>query len=103
MQLAQKAEDNHGVKMDLRRVYSDKTANMAGFASILENIVNRPVIDKTDLSGFYIFDLRWGRTESGEQGGFFTAIQEQLGLRLDGEKQLVDRIVIDSAEKPPAN
>jgi uncharacterized protein (TIGR03435 family) len=104
MQAAQNAGDKHGVQMEQRRVYSNPTATVASFASTLENVVNRPVIDKTDLSGFYSFDLRWGRTASGEDGpSFFTAIQEQLGLRLESEKQPVDGLVIDSAEKPTAN
>ena len=77
----------HGVMMDLRRVYSNRTTTVPAFASVLENVVGRIVVDKTGLSGYYIIDLRWGRSESGDEGAsFFTAIEEQLGLRLGAAK-----------------
>ena len=101
-----KEEDspNHGVQMDLRWIHSDKTATVTAFASALENLVGKVVLDKTGLSCFYNIDLRWGKSESGDAGAsFFTAIQEQLGLRLDSEKQPVDILVIDSAEQPTPN
>ena len=77
---------------------------MSFFISTLEDFVNRPVIDKTGLLGNYIVDLKWGKQPNGDEGpALFTAIQEQLGLRLDAERQPVESFVIDSVERPPLN
>jgi len=95
---------NHGVQMALRQVYSNKTATITSFAQTLQNVLGKTVIDKTELKGFFQFDLRWGRTSEGEAGpSIFTAIQEQLGLRLEAEKTTIETLIIDSAEKPAIN
>ncbi len=86
--------------------------------------LGRPVIDKTGITSQYDFQLEWA-PEPGQGGpesiglppdpslkfppadsnrpSIFTAIQEQLGLRLDSEKGPVDMIVIDSVSKPTEN
>ena len=86
--------------------------------------LGRRVIDKTELTGKYDFTLEWA-PEPGQGGleaiglpsdpnlkpppvdpnrpSIFTALQEQLGLRLDSAKGPVDMILIESAEKPSAN
>ncbi len=89
-------------------------------ASILENEVHRKVIDKTGLTGAYDFTLTW-TPEAGTPAGLggppgtaapgpddagpsiFTAVQEQLGLRLEASKGPVDVIVVDHIEKPAEN
>lgn len=89
----------------------------------LSNQVGRPVLDRTGLKGNYDFKLDW-TPEPGQGGGpfgtpppgvdappppdpngpsLFTAIQEQLGLRLESQKGPVDMIVIDSVEKASEN
>jgi len=91
-------------------------ATMADFAHILTDITGRPVHDQTGLTGGYNFRLTWtpdqatpgaGGTAapSPDQTGasIFTALQEQLGLKLQSEKGPVDVIVIDHAEKPSEN
>lgn len=90
--------------------------------------LGRIVVDKTGLTGNYNFTLRWtpdnallpamntyspGSVESGlagtESGGdstpssLFTAIQEQLGLKLEAEKERIDVIVIDHIDPPSPN
>jgi uncharacterized protein (TIGR03435 family) len=91
-------------------------------ADMLTRILGRTVADKTGLSGNYNFSLRWtpenvppvvGGTAANATGAengngaalpsLFTAIQEQLGLRLESEKNSVDVIVIDQIEPPSAN
>ena len=85
--------------------------------------LGRTVIDKTDLKGEYDFKLEWA-AEPGQGGleslglppdqprpqpadangpSIFTAVQEQLGLRLESQKGPVEIIVIDHAEKPFEN
>jgi uncharacterized protein (TIGR03435 family) len=91
---------------------------MAMLAGGLQKLVlDRPVIDKTGLTGNYDFDLAWrpDGTQFGGRGGtlpaasdpdrpdIFTALQEQLGLKLDAQKGPGEVIVVDSAEKPSDN
>jgi bla regulator protein BlaR1 len=80
--------------------------------------LGRPVIDKTALAGKYDFELKWtpdpGQSADGPFGplppppdpngpSIFTAVQEQLGLRLESQKGPVEILVIDRAEKPSEN
>ena len=87
----------------------------------LSNVTGHPVVDKTSLAGKYDFVLEWtpdpgvdaraqgfgdGVTEPAPAPGgptIFTALQEQLGLRLEAQKGPVENIVIDRAEKPSEN
>jgi len=92
-----------------------RNATMAQFTAMLQRgVLDRMVLDKTELSGTYDFELEWTPDES-QFGGqlplaveptkpnLFTAIQEQLGLRLDATKGLVAAIVIDRVERPSEN
>jgi uncharacterized protein (TIGR03435 family) len=96
-----------------------------GVSSLLNVLSNqrlgRPIFDKTGLTGNYDFDLHWtpddappmaGGAQAGSPGSdaatdpgpsLFTALQEQLGLRLDPQKGPVDVVVIDHIEQPSAN
>jgi uncharacterized protein (TIGR03435 family) len=93
----------------------DLLANVLGSQP---EIGGRMVLDKTGLTGKYDFMLRWtpdaGMGGAGDGGaspaaadasgpGLFTALQEQLGLRLDATRGAVDTIVIDSVEMPSEN
>lgn len=83
--------------------------------SSLSRITGRPVVDQTGLSGAWYIQLRYttddgvpsglGIADASNRGGpsIFTAVQEQLGLRLDSGKAPVDRLVIDAVERPSAN
>lgn len=79
----------------------------AALASCLTDALDRSVIDKTGLSGNYDIDLRW--TPDEQQGTadagptIFTAIQEQLGLKLARGKGPVVTFVVDHAEQPAEN
>jgi len=67
------------------------------------------VIDRTNLSGAYDLKLEWSPEEdvsapvSISGPSVFTALQEQLRLRLEPGKAPVDVVVVDYAEKPSAN
>jgi uncharacterized protein (TIGR03435 family) len=100
-----------------------KQASMEGMATFLENQLNQPVADFTQLSGFFDFTLDWMpddmRSRSGpdsppqssvyiasdpsKTASIFTALQEQLGLKLETKRIPVDIIVVDSAELPSGN
>jgi len=99
--------------------------SMNRFASSLTGFVGRKVVDKTGITGFYDIKLSFaydpqlsqmkmiGPGGPGSAGpapasapagaSIFTAIQDQLGLKLEPDKVPTDFIVIDSAEKPSEN
>jgi uncharacterized protein (TIGR03435 family) len=68
-------------------------------ANWLSGNVDHPVIDKTDLNGFFSIKLEWAR--EGDGPSIFSAVQEQLGLRLQASKALIDILIVDHAEKLP--
>ena len=100
---------------------------MAEFAHFLQSsILGQPVVDNTGLTGRWDFTLKWtpderqapmfkgaegsqpgtaGGTSAPELSGpsIFTAVQEQLGLKLESEKGPVDILIIDHVEKPSEN
>jgi uncharacterized protein (TIGR03435 family) len=80
-------------------------ASMAELASGLAELVGRPVVDGTEISGFYDVKLAWAPEDRPDETGpsIFTALQEQAGLRLEARKVPVQVIVIDKAEKPSEN
>jgi uncharacterized protein (TIGR03435 family) len=71
------------------------------------NGINRMVVDKTGLPGSYDFLMEWvpegAGPESDTATSIFTAIQEQLGLKLEPDKGPVEVLVIDHVERPSAN
>jgi len=96
----------------------------AGWLSGKADVGGRVVVDKTGLSGIYDFTLKWtpmattvaGSTDSNgsaqTEGGaavdatgpsLLTALEEQLGLKLDPQKGPVEVLVIDHVEQPTAN
>jgi uncharacterized protein (TIGR03435 family) len=92
-----------------------KNVSMPRLAALLQGtVLDRPVIDQTGLTGTYDFDLQWQANESqfGGRGGkgtwhgsakdpdLFTAIEAQLGLRLEQQTMPVEIIVIDAAARP---
>lgn len=109
--------------------FEDST--MAMFVRILSQSLGRTVVDKTGLTGHYNFKLHWAADMGGMMAGapgpggpeppgggasavaapppapsgpsIFTAIQEQIGLKLKPEKGPVPVLVIDEIEPPSAN
>lgn len=93
-----------------------RNATMRDLASLMQRAVfDRPVVDKTGLTGRYDFDLSW--TPDGTQFGgglpvpppgateppLFVAIQEELGLKLEATRGPVEALVVDRAERPSDN
>jgi uncharacterized protein (TIGR03435 family) len=85
-------------------------------ASVLQRaILDRPVVDNTGLAGRYDFDLEWtpdgsqfggqlppGPPDSGKPG-LFTALREQLGLKIEATRGPIETLVIDRIERPSDN
>jgi uncharacterized protein (TIGR03435 family) len=81
---------------------------MARLARQISVNEGRKVLDKTELSGEYDFTLSYvddRRAVGGQQDGpsLFTALQEQLGLKLESQKGPVEVLVIEHADKPSEN
>lgn len=83
------------------------TASMKAIASVLTSQVETPVVDHSGLSGYYDFTLQFGRPWSANNPeswpDIFTAVQEQLGLKLESTKTPIDVFVIDHMEMPSEN
>jgi uncharacterized protein (TIGR03435 family) len=87
---------------------------LARLADMLSPRVERPVQERTGLAGNFDLDLQW-RPEPGKEGpldaglseslptSIFTALQEQLGLKLESTKGSADVLVIDHVEQPTPN
>jgi uncharacterized protein (TIGR03435 family) len=104
-----------------RGMLDAQMANISALANMLGQQLGRPVLDKTGLKGSWDFKLEWTPDESQRSMGFggaghegpppgdasgpslFTALQEQLGLRLETAKGPVEILVIDRVEKPSEN
>ncbi len=84
---------------------------MESLTKMLEGRVDRNVVDKTGLKGNYDLHLKWRREEDGPTAGItddpappiYTALQEQLGLKLQPSKGPVDTLVVDHIEEPTEN
>ncbi len=83
---------------------------IANFTNTLSDYLHRAVIDKTGLTGKYDFALKWARDDSqnadvaADAGpSLFTAVQEQLGLRLQSAQGPVQVLVVDQIEQPSEN
>ena len=72
-------------------------------AVLLENPLGQPVIDKTGLTDVYDIKLSYAPKDAMDSilPSIFTAVQEQLGLRLEAQKVPVEMLVIDHVEKVP--
>jgi uncharacterized protein (TIGR03435 family) len=73
---------------------------MAAFAKSLSRSVNRIVLDRTGLDGEFDVTLMWNPNDSPT---IFTALQEQLGLKLEVGRGPVEIVVIDRASLPTEN
>lgn len=80
----------------------DATGMRWGFLPTNIGIRDRPVIDKTGLNGVFDVKLEWAPDPAnpGDRVAIFTALQEQLGLKLEPTRGPVDVVVVESIERP---
>jgi uncharacterized protein (TIGR03435 family) len=79
---------------------------VAQLAELLSQVTGRLVTDDTGLAGSFDFDLRWShdlQQAASDAPSIFTAVQEQLGLKLATVTAPVDYLVIDRIERPDPN
>lgn len=79
---------------------------MPRLAGALSDALGRPVVDKTGYTGIFDLHLEFAPDETipeTQQPSIFSALQQQLGMKLDASKAPVQVIVIDSVERPSEN
>ena len=80
---------------------------MRAITGILSSMIEAPVADKTGLTGIYNYTLQFGRPWSERDPdswpSIFTAVQEQLGLKLEATHETVPNLVVDHIAKPSEN
>ena len=88
-----------------RQILRSTKGNIPRLVEILSRVTGRTVTDQTGLSAQYDFTLEWSPDHEGAETGpsLFTAVQEQLGLRLEPAKVPTRVIVIDAFERPSVN
>jgi len=96
--------------MTTRRFLTAGTRTIQQLSGSLQSLVGRPVVDRTGLSGTFDMDLQWtsgvdaapgGNLPSPDDGAsIFTALREQLGLRLEPARGPFEVLVIDSVRRP---
>ena len=107
----QKAEKETGISGRSTRTAEQVNAQttLAHFAEYLSERLDRPVVDQTGLMGLYSIQVEWTPDSAPATGvdttgtSIFTAVQEQLGLRLISGKTPVQLVVVDSIEKYPTD
>ncbi len=116
----QASSAQHGQMRMGRGQISAQKVSISELAGNLGNQLGRNVIDRTALTGEFDFELKWTPDETqsfGPKGpppegappvdpnspSIFTAVQEQLGLKLEGDKGPVDILIVDTAGKPADN
>jgi uncharacterized protein (TIGR03435 family) len=84
-----------------------KPASVESFATSFPLRLDRPVVDKTGLTGRFEFELRLKSTPEGTTGpsgeSIFTAVEEQLGLKMEAQDAMVPVITIASVDRPSEN
>jgi uncharacterized protein (TIGR03435 family) len=106
-----KIDSESGITSNSNRTrwHLDAKVTMGALAEFLSERVGRPVLDRTGLSGPFEVTLDWAiddapATNDADAGpSLFTALQEQLGLRLDSTKGPVETIVVDRADRAPSD
>lgn len=86
-----------------------QACSMENLADTLRDFIGRSVVDRTGQRGLYTFDFYWDKDpnatpeQRASSGSIYTAVQEELGLKLESATAPLQVLVIDSAEKPSEN
>jgi uncharacterized protein (TIGR03435 family) len=84
-----------------RLIFRGTTVN--ALAAALTSITGRQVANDTGLTGRFDVDLEWSPLQATDGTSIFTAVQEQLGLKLESSTTAVEVVVIDSVRRPSEN
>ena len=90
--------------------FSARSVSLDALATELAEAVGRPVVNRTGLTGEVDFDLRYvpelnamPQPQAGDAQGLTTALEDQLGVKLEGTRGPVDVLVIDRLRMPTEN
>ena len=100
--------DSTGHGMGAAQTMKFTNLSMTEFAQTLQLMSDRPVVNQTALAGRYDFSLLWTpdamrATPTDNAPGLFTAVHEQLGLKLEATRAATDVLVVDAATRPTKN
>lgn len=103
---AQPDQDANSHGTEVTQIYT--SVSMADFILGMQFFLDRPIVNQTGLTGRYDIKLRYtydesNPTEANAPPGLFTAIKEQLGLKLEATKAPTPVFVIDHVERPSPN
>ena len=103
----------NGGRMNFRGgLMTAQSLSMSNLVTFLSRVLHRQVIDKTGLTGSYDMTLQWTPDEGPapvvngqpvEAPPLLTAVEEQLGLKLEAKKGPVDTVIVDHVEMPSEN
>ncbi len=97
-------ENGTSINRGSDRIEVQTSNSVSTLAEQLSMIVGRDVVDKTGIAGRYNLKLQWTPDAAADSGpSIFTALEEQLGLKLEPAKGPVQVLVIDRVEMPTAN
>ena len=78
-----------------------ESITIATLAGMVQGTAGRIVVDHTGLRGFFNLEIEWAEDENAtDKASIFSAVQEQLGLKLESAREAVDVIVVDHIEPP---
>ena len=98
------APDEKGSSSMARGQYTAHRGQVGGLAISLSGAVGRVILDKTGVTGEYDIELTWAPDDQPEAGpSIFSALQDQLGLKLEPARAPLDVVVIDHLERPSEN
>jgi uncharacterized protein (TIGR03435 family) len=90
-----------------RTIIDSRGKTLTALAAGFDGDLDRPVIDQTGLSGMFDIHLEFARdgapTGDISVPSLFTAVQEQLGLKLTADQGSVEVLVVDHVERPSEN
>ncbi len=100
--------DQTGYGQNGQQVVKFTNVAMSDVVLEMQGFLERPVVDTTGLQGRFDFTLTWTPSSAPASGetaapGIFTAMQEQLGLRLQPTKAATEVLVVERVERPSAN
>jgi uncharacterized protein (TIGR03435 family) len=100
--------DNRGGGTESALTYEGQGIGFDEFINVALGFMDRPVLNKTGMAGLFNFHLEVPLDKNTTPGGpppvaIFTALEEQLGLKLEPAKGLQDFLVVDHVEKPSGN
>jgi uncharacterized protein (TIGR03435 family) len=79
-----------------------ESVSVAKFCADVSRSANRPVLDRTGIAGRFDIELHYGRHGGNSASSLAAALQKQLGLKLEPDRQSIDMLIVENALRKPA-